>query len=73
MTDDGVVSGNFRHFVCDIYHLVCHAHWEIGSGSRFLASGLLSEVNWHHSSLVWHSDLHMTAGFTSRLSANASK
>ncbi|KAG9286528.1 hypothetical protein G9A89_014694 [Geosiphon pyriformis] len=57
IADGGVVFGNSRHFV--------------SSGSRFLVSGLLSEVNWYCSFLVWHPDLHMTASFTSRPSANA--
>ncbi|KAG9288571.1 hypothetical protein G9A89_008443 [Geosiphon pyriformis] len=43
---------------------------KVGSDSRFLASGLLSKVDWLRSSLVWQPDLHMSAGFTSRLSAN---
>ncbi|KAG9307770.1 hypothetical protein G9A89_023335 [Geosiphon pyriformis] len=71
MAGGSVVSSNFRHFVCDIYYLVCCVHWEIGSGFKFLANGLLSEVDWLCFSLVWHSDLHMAAGFTSRLLANA--
>ncbi|KAG9294041.1 hypothetical protein G9A89_021209 [Geosiphon pyriformis] len=70
-TDGSVLSGNFRRFVHDIYHSVCHTCWEVGSGFRFLVSSLLSEVNWFHLSLVWHSDLHITAGFTSRPLANA--
>ncbi|KAG9296264.1 hypothetical protein G9A89_014856 [Geosiphon pyriformis] len=57
VADSSVVSGNFRHFV--------------GFGSKFLAGDLLSEVDWLHSFLVWHSNLHMAVGFTSRLSANA--
>ncbi|KAG9304039.1 hypothetical protein G9A89_005949 [Geosiphon pyriformis] len=64
MADDSVVSGNSRHFVRNVYHLV-------GSGSKFLTGGLLSKVNWLRSSLVWHSDLHMAAGFTSKPLANA--
>ncbi|KAG9284150.1 hypothetical protein G9A89_022924, partial [Geosiphon pyriformis] len=38
---------------------------------KFLTSDLISEIDWSHSSLVWHLDLHMAAGFTSRVSANA--
>ncbi|KAG9304311.1 hypothetical protein G9A89_019873 [Geosiphon pyriformis] len=70
MADGSVIFGNSRYFVCDIYYLVCHVHWEVGSGSRFLAGGLLSEINWFCLSLVWHPDLHMATGFTSRLLAN---
>ncbi|KAG9307037.1 hypothetical protein G9A89_003088 [Geosiphon pyriformis] len=70
MANDGVVSGNSKHFVHDIYHSVCHAYWKIDSGSKFLAGSLISEINWLHSSLVWHLDLYMVSSFTSRLSAN---
>ncbi|KAG9306922.1 hypothetical protein G9A89_000790 [Geosiphon pyriformis] len=42
----------------------------IGSGSKFLTSDLISEVNWLRSLLVWHPDLHMVIGFTGRSSAN---
>ncbi|KAG9292350.1 hypothetical protein G9A89_015220 [Geosiphon pyriformis] len=58
LADSGVVSGNSRHFVQD----VCHVCWEVGSGSGFLASSF--------SSRVWHPDLHMAIGFTSRLTAD---
>ncbi|KAG9301763.1 hypothetical protein G9A89_003310 [Geosiphon pyriformis] len=71
VTDYGVVSDNSRHFVLDIYQSICHAHWEVSSGSKFLEDGLWSDVDWVHSSLVWHSDLHMAASFTSQFSANA--
>ncbi|KAG9286004.1 hypothetical protein G9A89_022680 [Geosiphon pyriformis] len=60
VVDGSVVSGNFRHFVHDV-----------GSGSKFLAGGLFSEVDWLCLSLVWHPNLYITAGFTSRPSANA--
>ncbi|KAG9291552.1 hypothetical protein G9A89_021971 [Geosiphon pyriformis] len=52
-TDSNIVFGNSRHFVRDVYHSVCHTHWEVGSGSKFLAGSLLSEVNWFHLSLVF--------------------
>ncbi|KAG9303576.1 hypothetical protein G9A89_018472 [Geosiphon pyriformis] len=52
IADSGVVFGNSRYFVHDIYHSICHAHWEVGSGSKFLVDSLLSEVDWPHSSLV---------------------
>ncbi|KAG9290567.1 hypothetical protein G9A89_020937 [Geosiphon pyriformis] len=70
-TDGSIVSGNSRHFFCDIYHSVCHACWKIGSGFKFLVGSLLSEVDWLHLSLIWHSDLHITTGFTSNFLANA--
>ncbi|KAG9303673.1 hypothetical protein G9A89_018570 [Geosiphon pyriformis] len=70
LADGGVVSGNFRHFVRDVCHVVCRACWEVGSGFGFLASSLCLDVNWLSSSRVWHPDLHMAAGFTSRLIAD---
>ncbi|KAG9294577.1 hypothetical protein G9A89_008056 [Geosiphon pyriformis] len=70
MADDGVISGNSRHFVCNIYYSVCHACWEVGSGFKFLIGSLISKIDWLCSSLVWHSDSHMATGFTSRLLAN---
>ncbi|KAG9287643.1 hypothetical protein G9A89_023993 [Geosiphon pyriformis] len=71
VADYGVVSGNSRHFVHDIYQSICHARWEVSSGSKFLKDSLQFNVNWVYSSLVWHLDLHMAAGFTSRSSTNA--
>ncbi|KAG9284411.1 hypothetical protein G9A89_023668 [Geosiphon pyriformis] len=71
IANGGIVSGNFRHFVCDIYCSVCHTCWEISSGSKFLAGSLLLEVDWCCSLLVWHSDLNMTTSFTSKFSADA--
>ncbi|KAG9297924.1 hypothetical protein G9A89_018752 [Geosiphon pyriformis] len=56
--------------VSDVCHIVCHVHWEVGSGSGFLVSSLHSDVDWLSSSKVWHPDLHMATGFTSRLTAN---
>ncbi|KAG9290550.1 hypothetical protein G9A89_020920 [Geosiphon pyriformis] len=52
VADDSVIFGNSRHFVCDIYCSVCHACWEIGSGSKFLMNSLILEVDWLCSSLV---------------------
>ncbi|KAG9305922.1 hypothetical protein G9A89_016575 [Geosiphon pyriformis] len=68
--DVGIVSGNLRHFVCDIYHSICRAQWEVGSGSGVLVGSLSSEIDWLCSSLVWHSDLYMAADFTSRSSSS---
>ncbi|KAG9291177.1 hypothetical protein G9A89_013049 [Geosiphon pyriformis] len=70
VADGDVVSGNSRHFVCDICQSICHACWEVGSGARFLRDDLFFDVNWFYSSLVWHPDLHMATGSTSRPSAN---
>ncbi|KAG9298932.1 hypothetical protein G9A89_015954 [Geosiphon pyriformis] len=52
MADSSMVSDNSRHFIHNIYHSVFRVHWEIGFGSKFLADGLLSEINWLRSSLV---------------------
>ncbi|KAG9306310.1 hypothetical protein G9A89_018193 [Geosiphon pyriformis] len=68
--DGDVVSGNSRHFVRDIYHFICRAQWEVGSGSGVLVGSLSSEVDWSRLSLVWHPNLHMAAGFTSRYSSS---
>ncbi|KAG9287588.1 hypothetical protein G9A89_019649 [Geosiphon pyriformis] len=70
LADGGVVSGNSRHFVHDVFHAICHAHWEVGSGFGFLDGDLHSDVDWLCSSRVWHPDLHMVTGFTSRLTAD---
>ncbi|KAG9291767.1 hypothetical protein G9A89_012052 [Geosiphon pyriformis] len=70
VANSGIVSGNSRHFVQDVFHAVCHVHWEVGSGSGFLVGGLLLDVDWLRSSQVWHSDLHMATDFTSRRTAD---
>ncbi|KAG9307162.1 hypothetical protein G9A89_016990 [Geosiphon pyriformis] len=56
LADGGVVSGNSRHFVHDVFHAVY--------------GDLCLDVNWLCFSRVWHSDLHMATGFTSRLTAD---
>ncbi|KAG9301418.1 hypothetical protein G9A89_018090 [Geosiphon pyriformis] len=71
MADGNVVSGNSRHFIRDTFCAICHAHWEVRSGSKFLPVDLCADVDWSRSSLVWHPDLHMATGFTSKISANA--
>ncbi|KAG9287805.1 hypothetical protein G9A89_017400 [Geosiphon pyriformis] len=71
VADGGVVSGNLRHFVRDIYQSICRARWEVGSSARFLKDDLLFNVDWFCSSIVWHPDSHMATSFTSRPLANA--
>ncbi|KAG9284347.1 hypothetical protein G9A89_023604 [Geosiphon pyriformis] len=71
MADGDMMFGNFRYFVWDIFCAVHCAHWEIGSGSGFLAGGLLSDVDWLRSSQVWHPDLHMVTNFTSKCTADS--
>ncbi|KAG9301746.1 hypothetical protein G9A89_003292 [Geosiphon pyriformis] len=70
MADGNIVSDNSRHFVYDTFHAMCHACWEVGSGSKFLPDNLRTDINWSRSSLVWHFDLHMATSFTSRILAN---
>ncbi|KAG9307732.1 hypothetical protein G9A89_023297 [Geosiphon pyriformis] len=42
-----------------------------GAAAYFENIGLGLEVDWLHSSLVWHPDLHMAASFTNKLLVNA--
>ncbi|KAG9284989.1 hypothetical protein G9A89_009799 [Geosiphon pyriformis] len=70
LVDGGIVFGNSRHFVRDVFYAVCRARWEISSGSGFLAGDLHLNVNWLAFSRVWHPDLHMATGFTSRHTAD---
>ncbi|KAG9290061.1 hypothetical protein G9A89_010367 [Geosiphon pyriformis] len=71
VANSGVVFGNSKHFVYNVYCSICHACWEVGFGSKFLTSNLLYKVNWLCSLLVWHPNLHMAAGFISRPLASA--
>ncbi|KAG9287064.1 hypothetical protein G9A89_023029 [Geosiphon pyriformis] len=66
LVDGGIVFGNSRHFVQDIFHAVCWVCWKVGSGFGFLSGDLHLDVDWPSSSKVWHSDLHMATGFTNR-------
>ncbi|KAG9305291.1 hypothetical protein G9A89_007786 [Geosiphon pyriformis] len=47
----GVISGNLRHFV--------------ETGSRIMVNSLRDNINWLRSSLVWHPDSYIAAGFIS--------
>ncbi|KAG9295610.1 hypothetical protein G9A89_001296 [Geosiphon pyriformis] len=71
LADGGTVFGNSRHFVRDIFRSISCAHWEVGSGSKFLPASLFADINWSCSLLVWHLDSHMAAGHTSRPTADA--
>ncbi|KAG9288278.1 hypothetical protein G9A89_021309 [Geosiphon pyriformis] len=68
--DGMTVFGNFWHFVCDIFQSIHCAYWKIGSGSHILIDSLCANINWSRSLLVWHSDSHLAAGFTSACTAN---
>ncbi|KAG9290247.1 hypothetical protein G9A89_022223 [Geosiphon pyriformis] len=65
-----MVSGNSRHFMCDVFHSVHHAQWEVGSGSQVVVDSLHVDINWFKFSLVWHLNFHLAAGFTSVYTAS---
>ncbi|KAG9294436.1 hypothetical protein G9A89_001941 [Geosiphon pyriformis] len=71
LANGNVVSSNAKHFARDIFQSIHRAHWEVGSGLRIIADNLLADIDWYRSSLVWHSDLHMAAGFISKYTAGA--
>ncbi|KAG9284320.1 hypothetical protein G9A89_007475 [Geosiphon pyriformis] len=66
---EAAISGNSRHFVWDIFQSVHRAHWEISCGIRVVVDSLCTDIDWFRSSLVWHPDSHMAAGFTSKRTA----
>ncbi|KAG9304903.1 hypothetical protein G9A89_010765 [Geosiphon pyriformis] len=45
------------------------AHWEISCGMGVVADSLHTDIDWFRSSLVWHPDSHMAAGFISKWTA----
>ncbi|KAG9304363.1 hypothetical protein G9A89_019925 [Geosiphon pyriformis] len=57
LANDSIVFGNSRHF-------------KLRSGAKIVNSCLLTDINWFKSSLVWHLDSYMAAGFTSCHFAN---
>ncbi|KAG9303428.1 hypothetical protein G9A89_013754 [Geosiphon pyriformis] len=65
LTNGNIVSGNSRHFVCDIFWSIYCTCWELGSGSKIVSSRLLVDIDWFKLSLVWHPDSHMAIGFIS--------
>ncbi|KAG9287501.1 hypothetical protein G9A89_023873 [Geosiphon pyriformis] len=71
LADGNVVSDNSRHFVYEVFQSIYHAYWKVSLGSRVLDGSLHSDVDWFSLSLVWHPDLHMAAGFTSKFTADA--
>ncbi|KAG9298228.1 hypothetical protein G9A89_002716 [Geosiphon pyriformis] len=36
LANGNIVSGNSRHFVCDVFWSIHHASWEVGSGTRIV-------------------------------------
>ncbi|KAG9295113.1 hypothetical protein G9A89_006094 [Geosiphon pyriformis] len=67
--DGAAISGNFRHFVDNVFQSVYCTYWEIGSGSWMVVDSLCADIDWFRLSLVWHPDSHMAAGFTSKRTA----
>ncbi|KAG9304058.1 hypothetical protein G9A89_005968 [Geosiphon pyriformis] len=63
------ISGNFRHFVQNVFWSVHRAHWEISCGTGVMADSLHTDIDWFRLLLVWHLDSHMAAGFTSKWTA----
>ncbi|KAG9284013.1 hypothetical protein G9A89_022787 [Geosiphon pyriformis] len=41
-----LVSSNARYFVRDIFHSVCHAHWEAGPGFNVVLEMMIVCINW---------------------------
>ncbi|KAG9297318.1 hypothetical protein G9A89_002007 [Geosiphon pyriformis] len=68
-SDGTAISGNSRHFVWDVFWSVHCAHWEVSCGIGVVADSLCTDIDWFRSLLVWHSDSHMAAGFTSKWTA----
>ncbi|KAG9302026.1 hypothetical protein G9A89_021070 [Geosiphon pyriformis] len=54
-----VVSGNIWHFTKDIFK-------SAGPDSAVIGKDMIGDVDWVHTTLVWHPNLHMAAGFTNR-------
>ncbi|KAG9305285.1 hypothetical protein G9A89_007780 [Geosiphon pyriformis] len=69
MAEGLAVSGNTHHFVRNVFRSVCRACWEAGPGHSIISRVLVGDVNWVSTSRVWHPNLHMLTGFTSRKSA----
>ncbi|KAG9300040.1 hypothetical protein G9A89_018317 [Geosiphon pyriformis] len=63
------VSGNSKHFVCDVFRSIYCARWEVGSSSQVVSANLHANIDWLRSFLVWHPDSHLALGFTSAQTA----
>ncbi|KAG9284008.1 hypothetical protein G9A89_005337 [Geosiphon pyriformis] len=64
-TSVNTVSGNLRHFVCDVFRSIHRMYWEVGSGFQVVPGCLCANIDWLRSSLVWHFDSHLALSFTS--------
>ncbi|KAG9290584.1 hypothetical protein G9A89_020954 [Geosiphon pyriformis] len=63
-------SGWYFSLCVSEHFLLADGGVKISSGSKFLDGNLHSNVNWLCFSRVWHPDLHIATGFTSRLTAD---
>ncbi|KAG9296093.1 hypothetical protein G9A89_011945 [Geosiphon pyriformis] len=64
------ISGNVCHFARDLYQSICCAHWEAGLGFGIVPNVMIKEIDWDATEMVWHLNLHLLSGFTSRKSTN---
>ncbi|KAG9307584.1 hypothetical protein G9A89_023149 [Geosiphon pyriformis] len=64
-----IVSGNSKHFVCDVFCSIHHLRWKYGSDTNVITQDLLADIDWQRSVSVWHPDLHMAAGPTGKHTA----
>ncbi|KAG9303014.1 hypothetical protein G9A89_006231 [Geosiphon pyriformis] len=61
---------NICCFTHKIFGAVYQACWEVEPGSKIIDASMIRDVDWVCTTLVWHPDSHMAAGFTSRFTAN---
>ncbi|KAG9307687.1 hypothetical protein G9A89_023252 [Geosiphon pyriformis] len=73
LAKDSIVSGNFRHFVHNVFQSIHRACWELGSDTKIVNSHLLTNVDWSKLSLVSHPDSHIAAGFMIKQASTTSK
>ncbi|KAG9290065.1 hypothetical protein G9A89_010371 [Geosiphon pyriformis] len=66
MANGMLISGNICYFVYNIFRSVNYTHWEIGSGSKILCGFSVHNINWVRTVAIWHLDLDMLFGSTSR-------
>ncbi|KAG9303862.1 hypothetical protein G9A89_005772 [Geosiphon pyriformis] len=69
IADAAFLSGWYL-LLCVDRHFLLADGGVVSSGSGFLTSSLHSDVDWLSSFRVWHPDLYMATGFTSRLTAD---
>ncbi|KAG9297785.1 hypothetical protein G9A89_011300 [Geosiphon pyriformis] len=69
MANSMPIFGNVQYFVWDIFRSMNHVCWKVGSGSKILSGFLVCDVDWIRTITIWHPDLGMLSGSTSRHSA----